>query len=49
MPQIETNKHKKTKKETKEQELKGTLFSVMLLGLFIILSWSAVYALYLSR
>ncbi|MFC0187919.1 cytochrome c oxidase subunit 2A [Fictibacillus aquaticus] len=49
MPQLETNKPKKLKKAEKEQDLKGTLLSVMLLGLFIILSWGAVYALYLSR
>lgn len=35
--------------EKKEHSLKGTLFSVMFLGVFIIISWVGVYALFLSR
>ncbi len=32
-----------------EQNLKGTLASVLLLGLVIIVIWGGVFALYLSR
>lgn len=37
--------------ETKEDEssLKGSLVSVMILGVFIILSWAGVWMLFLSR
>lgn len=42
------NKAVKTS-EKKEVSLKGTLFSVMFLGGFIIISWVGVYALFLSR
>lgn len=48
MPQLQ----KHVKKEVtviKERELLGTLLSVMGVGLFIVLSWAAVYLLYLSR
>nr|WP_254052706.1 cytochrome c oxidase subunit 2A [Bacillus sp. V59.32b] len=37
------------KKEEKEDTLKGTLASVMILGVFLIVSWFSVYALFLSR
>ncbi|WNB93185.1 cytochrome c oxidase subunit 2A [Bacillus sp. NEB1478] len=33
----------------KEKELLGTLYAVFGVGLFIVLSWAAVYLLYLSR
>jgi hypothetical protein len=33
----------------KEKELLGTLFAVFGVGLFIVVSWLAVYLLYLSR
>ncbi|MBP2078287.1 cytochrome c oxidase subunit 2A [Oceanobacillus polygoni] len=33
----------------KEPNLKGTLISVGVLGLFIIISWVAVFAIFLSR
>lgn len=48
MPQLQrkTNEEVKVKKE---KELLGTLLSVMGVGLFIVLSWAAVYLLYLSR
>ncbi|HLR08097.1 MAG TPA: cytochrome c oxidase subunit 2A [Bacillota bacterium] len=39
-----------TEREIDHQtSLKGTFVSVMLLGLFIILAWSGVWMLYLSR
>lgn len=37
------------KTEKPEPNLKGTLISVGILGLFIIVSWVGVWALYLSR
>ncbi|TLS38983.1 cytochrome c oxidase subunit 2A [Pseudalkalibacillus caeni] len=40
-------KHKVKKEE--EVKLNGTLVSVMLLGLFIVLSWGGIYLWYLSR
>ncbi|HLQ71792.1 MAG TPA: cytochrome c oxidase subunit 2A [Bacillota bacterium] len=43
--------HNKTSETSEKREfsLKGTLFSVMFLGGFIIISWFGVYALFLSR
>lgn len=38
-----------TTQETEESSLKGTLMAVMILGLFIIVSWFGVWALYMSR
>lgn len=35
--------------EKEEVNLKGTLFSVSVLGLFIIISWIGVWALYVAR
>ncbi|GGB33110.1 cytochrome c oxidase subunit 2A [Virgibacillus dakarensis] len=35
--------------QKKNPELKGTFISVMLLGVFIIVSWAGVYALFMSR
>jgi len=40
--------HKK-KKNGEANSLKGTLISVLLLGIFILISWFGVYALFLSR
>jgi len=38
------------KSEDKEtHSLKGTLIAVILLGIFIIISWFGIYALFLSR
>jgi hypothetical protein len=48
MPQLQS-KYKEKVKVKKEKELLGTLLSVMGFGLFIVLSWAAVYLLYLSR
>lgn len=53
MAKLETNHQiskakSKTKKE-KETSLTGTLASVLLLGLFLILSWAGVYFLFLDR
>lgn len=36
-------------KQEKETSLKGTLVSVFLLGGFIVVTWVAVFALFLSR
>ncbi|MBR3120817.1 cytochrome c oxidase subunit 2A [Oceanobacillus profundus] len=33
----------------KEPNLKGTLLSVGALGLFIVISWTVVFAIFLSR
>lgn len=33
----------------KKNDLRGTFIAVMLLGVFMIGSWFAIYALYLSR
>ncbi len=33
----------------KETDLKGTLVSVLLLGLFIVIVWGGVFALYVYR
>jgi len=35
--------------ENNEVDLRGTFFSVMFLGVFIIVSWAGVWALYLYR
>ncbi|MCM3717896.1 cytochrome c oxidase subunit 2A [Fictibacillus phosphorivorans] len=48
MAQLQRKTNKKVKVK-KENELLGTLLSVMGVGLFIVLSWGAVYLLYLSR
>jgi hypothetical protein len=48
MPQLQSKTKEKVKVK-KEKELLGTLLSVMGVGLFIVLSWAAVYLLYLSR
>ncbi|MDR7073743.1 cytochrome c oxidase subunit 2A [Fictibacillus barbaricus] len=48
MPQLEKSK-KPVAPVKKEKELMGTLYAVFGVGLFIVLSWAAVYLLYLSR
>lgn len=44
-------KEKKSGKTEKNEEknLKGTLFSVMVLGLLIVASWIGMFAFYLTR
>ncbi|MDR4888645.1 cytochrome c oxidase subunit 2A [Fredinandcohnia sp. QZ13] len=44
-----TKTNQKTKIEDEKTSLKGTLASVLLLGLFLILSWLAVFFLFLDR
>lgn len=39
----------KTKREDHEPNLKGTLVSVILLGLILIGIWAGVFALYMAR
>jgi hypothetical protein len=47
---LQPQQNNKTKlKVRKEKELLGTLFAVFGVGLFIVISWVAVYLLYLSR
>ncbi|MET3727543.1 hypothetical protein ABID52_001124 [Fictibacillus halophilus] len=48
MPEIQRN-IKNEIPVKKEKDLLGTLLSVMGVGLFIVLSWGAIYLLYLSR
>jgi hypothetical protein len=48
MPQLQRRQKEKVEVK-KEKELLGTLLSVIGVGLFIVLSWAAVYLLYLSR
>ncbi|MDM5315614.1 cytochrome c oxidase subunit 2A [Fictibacillus sp. b24] len=48
MPQLQKNVKEEVEVK-KERELLGTLISVMGVGLFIVLSWTAIYLLYLSR
>jgi hypothetical protein len=49
MPELQTKKGWQEVKATKEKELIGTLLSVFGVGAFIVLSWVAVYLLYLLR
>ncbi|WP_010284018.1 cytochrome c oxidase subunit 2A [Bacillus timonensis] len=44
-----TKTNQKTKIKDERTSLKGTLASVFLLGLFLILSWLGVYFLFLDR
>ncbi|EGL84078.1 hypothetical protein CathTA2_0361 [Caldalkalibacillus thermarum TA2.A1] len=50
-PDLETGKkHTPIQRKTEtDTSLKGTLLSVFGLGLFIVISWLSVFALYLSR
>ncbi|MFT4414159.1 cytochrome c oxidase subunit 2A [Fredinandcohnia humi] len=50
MPKTEMSKTKtKTKIEDDRTSLKGTLASVFLLGLFLIVTWLGVYFLFMDR
>lgn len=50
MVKPELQKHTTEEHETeKEITLKGTFLSVMLLGIFIIISWTGAWLLFLSR
>lgn len=42
--EVTQNRHEETR-----FDLRGTFIAVMLLGVFIIVSWFGIYALYLSR
>jgi len=46
MPKQELEKEKGSEKEV---SLKGTFISVMILGVFLLISWFGVWALYMSR
>lgn len=35
--------------EVEEVDLKGTFISVMAIGVFIIISWAAIYVLFITR
>ncbi|WP_270179695.1 cytochrome c oxidase subunit 2A [Alkalihalobacillus sp. CinArs1] len=41
--------HRSVKVEKSEEDLKGTIISVFMVGGFIVLSWGAVYCLYVAR
>ncbi|MBC5637030.1 MULTISPECIES: cytochrome c oxidase subunit 2A [Ornithinibacillus] len=43
------NQETKKASEKEKPELKGTFISVMLLGVFIIISWIGAFALFISR
>ncbi|MFU0791668.1 cytochrome c oxidase subunit 2A [Virgibacillus proomii] len=43
------NKKKKSEQQHKEPNLKGTLISVFLLGLFIIVAWFSVFYIFIDR
>ena len=45
----ENSKQHSTKSDDSGLNLKGTLISVMLLGVFILVMWFGLYALFLSR
>lgn len=52
MPQEKLTNEEETERKTeekKEYSLKGTFISVMLLGVFIIVSWAGVFALFQLR
>ncbi|WP_453995565.1 cytochrome c oxidase subunit 2A [Bacillus nitroreducens] len=50
MAKLETTKKiQKTKMEDEKTSLKGTFVSVMLLGVFLIVTWLGVYILFLDR
>ncbi len=51
MAQAEVNRRRtpEKKKSSEGKSLKGTLASVMIMGVLIIVSWLGVWALYLSR
>lgn len=47
MPKLDTEKQ--TTPETEEPSLKGTLVSVIILGLFLLISWFGVWYIFISR
>lgn len=49
MAKAELKTTQKTELEDEKSSLKGTLASVFLLGLFLIVSWISVYYLFLDR
>ncbi|MUK87308.1 cytochrome c oxidase subunit 2A [Ornithinibacillus sp. L9] len=49
MSGMEEKKLAEEKKEKETPSLKGTFISVMLLGLFLVLSWAGAFALFISR
>jgi uncharacterized membrane protein YqhA len=44
-----TPKQQQTSHNASEVSLKGTFIAVMLVGVFILVSWFGLYALFLSR
>lgn len=49
MASIEEKKEEKVTHDKKEPDLRGTFISVMSIGIFIIVSWVLVYALFIVR
>lgn len=49
MPKPELQEQTTHHQEEKEPSLKGTLVSVVILGLFLIVSWFGVWSLYMVR
>lgn len=43
------NKKKNPEQQHEEHNLKGTLISVLLLGLFIIIAWFSVFYIFIDR
>lgn len=44
-----TQEDKTTSDATDEQELRGTFYSVLMIGLFLLLIWVAVFYIYFVR
>jgi hypothetical protein len=49
MSGIEEKKKEQVTHDEKEPDLRGTFISVLFVGLFIIVSWVLVYALFIIR
>ncbi|SDD31813.1 hypothetical protein SAMN02799630_02721 [Paenibacillus sp. UNCCL117] len=49
LQEINRDVKKQTKEERREPVLSGTFASVMLLGLFLVLSWVGIFILFLVR
>lgn len=50
MAKTSTNLEQETRSQVEQEpNLKGTLFSVMILGIFIILTWFGAFYLFISR
>jgi hypothetical protein len=49
MASIDEKKKEQVTHDEKEPDLRGTFISVLLVGLFIIVSWVLVYALFIIR